>query len=171
MPRRSASGHQPDRDALYDIAAPQAGYFSLSQANDAGFSKQLLQFYLRDGRIDRAGRGIFRLRHFPSTFEHEDLVPVWLWTDQVGVFSHETALALHQLSDALPSKHHVTVPLAWRARLFRTPPGSCCTTLISMPTSANGLAQFRSPRRSARLKMPRATGSTQTGLRKLPSKA
>jgi predicted transcriptional regulator of viral defense system len=123
MPRRAVSGHQPDRDALYDIAAPQAGYFSLSQANDAGFSKQLLQFYLRDGRIDRAGRGIFRLRHFPSTFEHEDLVPVWLWTDQVGVFSHETALALHQLSDALPSKHHVTVPLAWRARRLRTPPG------------------------------------------------
>jgi predicted transcriptional regulator of viral defense system len=123
MPRRAVSGHQPDRDALYDIAAPQAGYFSLSQANDAGFSKQLLQFYLRDGRIDRAGRGIFRLRHFPSTFEHEDLVPVWLWTGQVGVFSHETALALHQLSDALPSKHHVTVPLAWRTRRLRTPPG------------------------------------------------
>jgi len=123
MPRRAVSGHRPDRDALYDIAAPQAGYFSLSQANDAGFSKQLLQFYLRDRRIDRAGRGIFRLRHFPSTFEHEDLVPVWLWTGQVGVFSHETALALHQLSDALPSKHHVTVPLAWRARRLRTPPG------------------------------------------------
>lgn len=123
MPRRAVSGQHPDRDALYDIAAPQAGYFSLGQANAAGFSKQLLQFYLRDGRIDRAGRGIFRLRHFPPTFEHEDLVPIWLWTAQLGVFSHETALALHQLSDALPSKHHVTAPLAWRARRLRTPTG------------------------------------------------
>jgi len=79
VPRRAASGHQPDRDALYDIAALQAGYFSLAQANDAGFSKQLLQFYLRDGRVDRAGRGIFRLHHFPSTFGDEDLVPIWLW--------------------------------------------------------------------------------------------
>ena len=112
MPRRAASGHQPDRDALYDIAASQAGYFSLAQANDAGFSKQLLQFYLRDGRVDRAGRGIFRLRHFPSTFGDEDLVPIWLWTTQLGVFSHVTALALHDLSDALPARHHVTVPLA-----------------------------------------------------------
>jgi len=41
MPRRAVSGHQPDRDALYDIAASQAGYFSLVQANHAGFSKQL----------------------------------------------------------------------------------------------------------------------------------
>jgi len=123
VPRRAASGHQPDRDALYDVAASQAGYFSLAQANEAGFSKQLLQFYLRDGRIDRAGRGIFRLRHFPSTFGDEDLVPIWLWTTQLGVFSHVTALALHQLSDALPWKHHVTVPLAWRARRLRTPPG------------------------------------------------
>jgi hypothetical protein len=67
------------------------------------------------------GRGIFRLRHFPSTFGDEDLVPVWRWTDQLGVFSHVTALALHELSDALPSRHHVTVPLAWRARRLRTP--------------------------------------------------
>jgi predicted transcriptional regulator of viral defense system len=123
MPRRAVSGYRPDRDALYDFAASQAGYFSIGQAHDAGFSKQLLQFYLRDGRIERAGRGIFRLRHFPSTFGQEDLVPVWLWTGQVGVFSHETALSLHQLSDALPSKHHVTVPLAWRARRLRTPRG------------------------------------------------
>ena len=123
MPRRAASGHQPDRDALYDIAASQAGYFSLAQANDAGFSKQLLQFYVRDGRVDRAGRGIFRLRHFPSTFGDEDLVPIWLWTTQLGVFSHVTALALHELSDALPPRHHVTVPLAWRARRLRTPHG------------------------------------------------
>jgi predicted transcriptional regulator of viral defense system len=123
MPQRATSGHRPDRDALYDLAAPQAGYFSIGQARGAGFSKQLLQFYLRDGRIERAGRGIFRLRQFPSTFGQEDLVPVWLWTGQVGVFSHETALSLHQLSDALPSKHHVTVPLAWRARRLRTPKG------------------------------------------------
>ena len=58
-----------------------------------------------------------------NTHGDEALVPVWLWTTQLGVFSHVTALALHQLSDALPWKHHVTVPLAWRARRPRTPSG------------------------------------------------
>ena len=28
---------------------------------------------------------------------------VWLWSEQAGVFSHQTALALHDLSDILPA--------------------------------------------------------------------
>lgn len=39
------------------------------------------------------------------------------------MFSHETALMLHDLSDALPSKHHVTLPKAWSKRRLRIPRG------------------------------------------------
>jgi predicted transcriptional regulator of viral defense system len=39
------------------------------------------------------------------------------------VFSHETALALHDLSDALPGKVHMTVPPSWRRRRLRVPAG------------------------------------------------
>lgn len=123
VPRRSADGRAPDRNALFETASPQAGYFTLSQAREAGVSPQLLQFYLRAARVDRAGRGIFRLKQFPSTFEHEDLVPLWLWSQQQGVFSHATALTLHELSDALPAKHHLSVPTSWRTRRLRAPPG------------------------------------------------
>ena len=45
------------------------------------------------------------------------------WAGQVGVFSHETALALHDLSDALPGKVHLTVPSSWRRRRLRVPAG------------------------------------------------
>jgi predicted transcriptional regulator of viral defense system len=121
--RRASDGRVPNRDALFEAASPQGGYFTLAQARDAGFSPQLLQFYLRSARVDRAGRGIFRLRHFPATFEHQDLVPLWLWSERQGVFSHATALMLHELSDALPAKHHVTLPSAWEARRLRTPSG------------------------------------------------
>jgi CheY-like chemotaxis protein len=34
-----------------------------------------------------------RLVHFPAG-EHEDLNAVWLWTERVGLFSHETAFAV-----------------------------------------------------------------------------
>ena len=67
-------------------------------------------------------RGIYRLVHFPAG-EHEDLIAAWLWSDQAGVISHQTALALHDLSDALPSKVHLTLPQAWRRRRLRVPPG------------------------------------------------
>ncbi len=51
------------------------------------------------------------------------LVIVWLWSDREGVFSHETALVLHQLSDALPAVHHLTLPSAWGSRRMRVPEG------------------------------------------------
>jgi len=123
MPRRSHDGRVPDRNALFEAASPQAGYFTLQQAREAGISPQLLQFYVRAARVERAGRGIFRLKQFPTTFEHEDLVPLWLWSQQQGVFSHATALTLHELSDALPAKHHLSVPTLWRSRRLRVPAG------------------------------------------------
>ena len=70
----------------------------------------------------RVRRGVYRVVHFPAS-EHEDLIVLWLWAGQVGVFSHETALALHDLSDALPGKVHMTVPSSWRRRRLRIPAG------------------------------------------------
>ncbi|MET0284440.1 MAG: hypothetical protein ABW352_08220 [Polyangiales bacterium] len=59
---------------------------------------------------------------FPSD-EHEELVTAWLWSERVGVISHQTALSLHELSDALPNHVHLTLPADWRRRRFRVPPG------------------------------------------------
>lgn len=70
----------------------------------------------------RARRGVYRLVHFPAS-DHEDLVVLWLWSEQSGVFSHETALALHDLSDVLPGKVHLTLPASWHRRRLRAPAG------------------------------------------------
>src|SRR5690349_15577310 len=120
MPRKRSDGQVPDWNSLYEVAAPQAGYFQLAQARAAGYSPPLLEYYVREGRVERVGRGIFRLAHFPPS-DHEDLVIAWLWSDRLGVFSHETALLLHELSDALPARQHMTVPSAWARRRLRVP--------------------------------------------------
>lgn len=112
----------PDWGALYSIAQSQSGYFTTGQAATAGYSPPLLHKYLANGRVVRVRRGIYRLVHFPAS-EHEDLVVAWLWTEQAGVFSHETALALHDLSDVLPAKLHMTLPVSWRHRRLRVPAG------------------------------------------------
>ncbi|MDH5676707.1 MAG: type IV toxin-antitoxin system AbiEi family antitoxin domain-containing protein [Myxococcales bacterium] len=112
----------PEWDQLYQIAAAQEGLFTTQQAAEAGYSPQLLVHHIRGGRMLRVRRGIYRLVHFPAG-EHEELVAVWLWSERAGVLSHETALALHGLSDALPAQVHLTLPTAWKKRRFRVPAG------------------------------------------------
>lgn len=122
MKSESAQQIKPDWERLYEIAAAQDGYFSTRQAAEAGYSRPLLYHHVRAGRMLSVQRGIYRLVHFPSG-EHEDLVAIWLWSDRKGVFGYETALALHNLSDALPSKIHLILPRAWKIRRFRFPSG------------------------------------------------
>ncbi len=113
---------RPDWSGLYEIAAAQEGLFTTKQAAEAGYSAQLLIHHIRAGRARRVRRGVYRLVHFPAG-DHEDLVAAWLWSEQAGVVSHETALALLGLSDVLPSRIHLTLPASWRARRFRVPKG------------------------------------------------
>jgi predicted transcriptional regulator of viral defense system len=110
----------PDWNRLFETAVAQEGLFTTQQAAEAGYSPQLLIHHLHAGRALRVRRGIYRLVHFPAG-EHEDLVVAWLWSEQQGVVSHQTALALHDLSDVLPAQIHLTLPEAWRRRRFRVP--------------------------------------------------
>ena len=113
---------KPSWDRLYGTASTQSGHFTTQQAAEAGYSSQLLLKHLRAGRVVRLRRGIYRLVHFPPV-DHEEMVVAWLWFDGGGVFSHQTALSLHGLSDALPKQLHLTVPAEWRRRRFRIPKG------------------------------------------------
>lgn len=112
----------PNWDHLFEMAVGQDGHFSTKQAAEAGYSPQLLIKYLKNGRVTRVRRGVYRIVHFPAA-EHEDLATVWLWSDRAGVFSHETALMLHSLSDALPGRVVLTLPAAWVKRRLRVPAG------------------------------------------------
>ena len=106
--------------ALFKLAAKQEGFFSARQATSAGCSQQLLAKYLTSGRVERVQRALYRIVDFPAG-EHEGLVAVWLWSRNEGVFSHETALFLHSLSDALPIRAHITLPRAWKTRMIQIP--------------------------------------------------
>jgi predicted transcriptional regulator of viral defense system len=111
---------KPAWDRLYQTASVQDGHFTTKQAAEAGYSSQLLLKHIRAGRVSRIRHGVYRLVHFPAA-EHEELAVVWLWSERKGVFSHQTALALHDLSDVLPGRIHLTLPDAWRHRRFRVP--------------------------------------------------
>jgi predicted transcriptional regulator of viral defense system len=72
------------------------------------------------GNWIREGRGIYRLAKFPPA-ERPDLIFWWLWSrnqddEPQGVYSHETALSIYDLSDINPAKLHMTVPRSFRRR-------------------------------------------------------
>lgn len=110
----------PDWTSLFALAAAQDGHFTTAQAAEAGYSPPLLDHHVKSGRFLRIQRSIYRLRDFPSA-DQEDLVVAYLWSDQQGVISHETALLLHGLSDVLPARVDLTVPTSWRARRIKVP--------------------------------------------------
>ncbi len=113
---------KPTWDRLYQRASVQDGYFTTQQAGEAGYSTQLLLKHIRAGRLIRARHGIYRLVHFPSG-DHEELAVVWLWSERKGLFSHQTALGLHGLSDVMSARIHLVLPAEWRHRRFRVPEG------------------------------------------------
>lgn len=102
-------------DALYRLAEGQAGYFTAAQASAAGVSLRALSGRVKRGDLERVRYGIYRLRRFPH-HPHEDLVATCLWAGPDSAVSHDTALVVHGISDAMPASIHVTVPRAFRGQ-------------------------------------------------------
>jgi predicted transcriptional regulator of viral defense system len=103
---------------LYEFAEQHQGYFTTKQAKAAGFAENTHPYHVKVGNWVREHRGIYRLPMFPAT-ERPDLALWALWSrnrneEIVGVYSHQTALSLHELSDLNPAKLHMTVPRTFR---------------------------------------------------------
>ncbi len=112
---------QPDIRGLEADAYQQSGYFSSDQARTHGVSRQLLSHHVKQGRLERVRRGLYRVRGFPSS-QHDDIRERWMAVGpEKAMVSHESALALLELSDNVPDEVHVLVPR--RHRGLRRPPG------------------------------------------------
>lgn len=103
---------------LYQIAETQGGYFTTKQATSLGYASNKRAYHVQAGNWFREHRGIYRLALFPEP-ERPDLILWWLWSrdrsDQPsGVYSYQTALSLHELTDVNPSQLDMTVPSSFR---------------------------------------------------------
>lgn len=109
------------QDRLFEIADRQQGYFTSQQAEGCGFSRSNFHFKLHSGEWIKEQRGIYRLARYPVS-ERPELVLWALWSRDKkgapqGVWSHQTALDIHELSDMMPAKMHLSVPTRFRRRL------------------------------------------------------
>lgn len=99
-------------DHLAEIACPHDGYFTRADARAAGAGDAVFDALLAEHKIEPTAAGVYHLVNFPHS-DHEQLIALWLHTDRRGIISHDTALFLHEISDVLPRRRHITVPPGW----------------------------------------------------------
>lgn len=109
------------QNQLFEIADRQQGFFTAKQAEECGYARSNFHLRLASGEWTQEGRGIYRLARYPVT-DRSELVLWSLWSRNLkdipqGVWSHETALDIHELSDVMPAKMHMTVPRSFRRRI------------------------------------------------------
>lgn len=90
---------------LASIAKEHGGIVQTKVATAHGISKAMLSKLCKEGKIYRVAQGQYIL---PDDMQDE-LLSISRRTDRL-IFSHETALFLHGISDRTPFEHTVTVP-------------------------------------------------------------
>ena len=85
------------------------GMFAASQAAKAGILRQRLASFVKSGLLERAERGIY--------ISPGGLDDALFWMQQRAqkiIYSHETALFLHKLTDRTPIRYSITVPSSYK---------------------------------------------------------
>jgi len=103
---------------LWKIASLQDGFFAARQAREVGYDTNGQAYQVKAGNWVREHRGIYRFVDYPLG-ERPDLMKWHLWScnrkgEPQGIYSHETALSLYEVSDVNPMKIHMTVPKGFR---------------------------------------------------------
>jgi predicted transcriptional regulator of viral defense system len=104
--------------SLFSRALEQGRYFTAKQAKQSGYDYPHLEHHESTGSFQNVSRGLYRLTSLPPS-DYDDLIRLRLWSrDRAdrpqAVVSHESALVLHELSELLPSRTHLTVPRTFR---------------------------------------------------------
>lgn len=142
-PRLAAGVRRGSRlDALFALAAGQAGHITLRQARAAGCARSTLLDHFYAGRLVRVGHGVYRFRGFPLGLQ-EEAVGAWLVSGgEPAVISHETALVFHGFRGAERRPIHLTLPRSCRWR--RSSAEVRIHTLLPplMPTQAETVTMY-----------------------------
>ena len=124
---------------LLQIAETQQGYFTSRQAEGCSFSRANFHRKLKSGKWCKEELwGIYRLANYPYTLRSE--LALWtLWSadkqgNPQGIWSHETALDIHELSDVASAKLHMSVPRSFR-KSNKIPNNICLHFVDEIPQS------------------------------------
>lgn len=95
-------------DEIQEILKNNNGIVTTTQITEAGIPRRCLSSMVDSGVIYRVDRGIYAL---PETWEDELFFMQYRFSK--GVFSHETALYLHGMTDRTPIRYTMTFPFGY----------------------------------------------------------
>lgn len=107
---------------LTEIAKSHNGYVSASQATAAGIPRRKLAGAVEKGELVQVGRGLYAL---PETWEDPCFVAQHRFSR--GIFSDDTALFLHGMTDRAPFSLTMTFPRGYNATPAREAGITCRT--------------------------------------------
>ena len=99
---------------LQSVLKQNGGIFTTAQANEVGVSNERLRLLVHSGDLERVTTGIYVL---PDEFADKMFI-VQLRRPKI-IYSHETALFLHELTDRDPINYMVTVPTGYNPTRLR----------------------------------------------------
>lgn len=121
---------------ILDALAKNNNMVTTAQVRELGFSKQTLNNYVKAGLLERIRQGVYIV---PNAV-HDDMYTLMLRSESI-IFSHESALFLHGLSNRTPFMHAITMPSN------KAVPGSikneCICFYIKPPWHKVGLTEKR----------------------------
>jgi predicted transcriptional regulator of viral defense system len=96
------------------ILEDQNGVILTSDLARLGIPRAYLAILERNGEIERVSRGVYKA---PSALEDE----MWLFQSryQSSIYSHETALFLHDLTDRSPLRYSISVPSGYHSEALK----------------------------------------------------
>jgi predicted transcriptional regulator of viral defense system len=99
---------------LQSVLKQNGGIVTTAQANEVGISNERLRLLVHSGDLERVTTGIYVL---PDEFTDKMFI-VQLRRPKI-IYSHETALFLHELTDRDPINYMVTVPTGYNPTRLR----------------------------------------------------
>jgi len=97
-----------NEDAIQQILKKNNGIVMTTQVTEAGIPRRCLSAMVESGAIYRVERGIYAL---PEAWEDELFFMQYRFSK--GIFSHETALYLHDMTDRTPIRYTMTFPFGY----------------------------------------------------------
>ncbi|HHT47507.1 MAG TPA: abortive phage infection protein [Firmicutes bacterium] len=102
------------RDRLQELINEKDGLLLAKDADEENIPRQYLALFVKENKLERVSNGVYLT---PDTFDDE-MYRLQAKNQRI-IYSHETALYLHDLTDRDPIRWTVTVPYGYNASHLR----------------------------------------------------